>query len=239
MWVLLALDLAALAFLIVSSLMAGAILAFQPDSAQAEELLRQYEDTSRSDVALNSLLTFMLFGLIPFAWVLGTRVKPWAGTRKFLHLDGRWKDLGKAILLTIPILIGVTLLIVVYVLATEGPDGLTTEPEDESQNPAVDSVVANITLPLALLVSLCAGIGEEVLFRGILQKRLGIWGQAALFGLAHAGGGYIPQIVFAAALGVLFGYLLKRGWPLWALMVTHFLYDFVLLSSVLYFPEYG
>lgn len=68
----------------------------------------------------------------------------------------------------------------------------------------------NITIPLILLVSGVAGLTEELLFRGILLKRLGrvmpwTWAailQAVLFGLIHAGYGTWTHVVGPAAFGL-------------------------------------
>jgi membrane protease YdiL (CAAX protease family) len=47
-----------------------------------------------------------------------------------------------------------------------------------------------------LWFGLCAGIGEEFLFRGALQPRLGMWWTGLLFALAHSGTGGFKSMNF-------------------------------------------
>jgi uncharacterized protein len=87
-----------------------------------------------------------------------------------------------------------------------------------------------------VLVSLMAGIGEEVLFRGVIQAgladRLPAWlavGIAALlFGAAHWL--TMAYAVFATLIGVYLGILFLVTENLLAPIVTHALYDVVALS---------
>jgi uncharacterized protein len=107
----------------------------------------------------------------------------------------------------------------------------------------VDLVEEHLTPYLAgasaggiVLVSLMAGIGEEVLFRGVIQAgladRLPAWlavGIAAvLFGVAHWL--TVSYAVFATLIGVYLGILFLVTENLVAPVVTHALYDVVALS---------
>lgn len=89
------------------------------------------------------------------------------------------------------------------------------------------------------VISLLAGLGEEMLFRGVLQEltsRLmadpaGVWvGLAAaslLFGLAHA---ITPSYVLLASLmGLYLGWLWIATGNLWVPITAHALYDFLAL----------
>ena len=95
-----------------------------------------------------------------------------------------------------------------------------------------------------VLLSLMAGIGEEVLFRGVIQAgladRLPAWlavGIAALlFGAAHWL--TMSYAVFAALIGVYLGLLFLVTGNLLAPAVTHALYDAVALS-ILVRPKPG
>jgi membrane protease YdiL (CAAX protease family) len=85
------------------------------------------------------------------------------------------------------------------------------------------------------LVALLAGVGEELLFRGVLQSVLSRWTTpiaglvitALLFALAHA----LSKLYFLLALiiGLCFGWLVFQYDDLVAPMVAHSLYDFVAL----------
>ena len=86
------------------------------------------------------------------------------------------------------------------------------------------------------LVSVLAGIGEEALFRGVLQglftEWLGVWSALAvtsvLFGLAHfVTSGYA---ILAGLIGVYLGALTLAHHNLLVPMVVHALYDFVALT---------
>ncbi|MCY7358027.1 MAG: CPBP family intramembrane metalloprotease [Rudanella sp.] len=85
-------------------------------------------------------------------------------------------------------------------------------------------------LVLALLViAVLPAIGEEVLFRGVLQRRLtewtgnnphiGIWLAAAVFSAIHMQFyGFFPRML----LGALFGYLYLWSGNLWVPVLAHF-----------------
>ena len=89
------------------------------------------------------------------------------------------------------------------------------------------------------VISIVAGLGEEMLFRGLLQDGLatkiggpaGVWTglivASIVFGLAHA----ITRtyVVLAAFVGVYLGLLFLVSGNLFAPIVAHALYDFVAL----------
>lgn len=85
-------------------------------------------------------------------------------------------------------------------------------------------------------VSLCAGIGEEFLFRGVIQPLLGIWVTAVLFVGLH---GYLNLRdwrisiygLYMTAVVVLFG-LLTIEYGLTSAVVAHTLVDILLLTGV-------
>lgn len=85
------------------------------------------------------------------------------------------------------------------------------------------------------MVAILAGVGEELLFRGVLQTKIGDWttpliGLAVtslLFGLAHA----LSKLyfLFAVAVGGFLGWLAWRYDDLVAPMVAHAVYDLLAL----------
>ncbi|MEA3190203.1 MAG: Type prenyl endopeptidase Rce1-like [Thermoplasmata archaeon] len=98
---------------------------------------------------------------------------------------------------------------------------------------------ANITLYHVLMISAVAAVGEELLYRGLVQtglwhalKRIHAGGamavaitlQAALFGFAHAGYQNLQHFLFAALFGLLSGVVAWR-FGLWAAIMLHFLID--------------
>jgi uncharacterized protein len=91
------------------------------------------------------------------------------------------------------------------------------------------------SIPQFAMVALLAGVGEELLFRGALQTKIGEWTTpivglaitSLLFGLAHA----LSKLyfAFAVAVGAFLGWLAFQFHDLVAPMVAHGLYDFVAL----------
>ena len=89
------------------------------------------------------------------------------------------------------------------------------------------------------LISLSAGVGEEMLFRGVLQASLmdwlGVgWGLALasiLFGVLHPIS--VSYIVIAGFLGLYLGAIWIYNGNLLTVMVTHALYDFVALGYLI------
>ena len=88
------------------------------------------------------------------------------------------------------------------------------------------------------LISLAAGWGEELLFRGLIQAGLGNWTPpliailltSVLFGLFH----FVSPAYFVAALlvSVYFGWLFWQFDSLWIPILSHTVYDFLMLLFV-------
>jgi membrane protease YdiL (CAAX protease family) len=116
-----------------------------------------------------------------------------------------------------------------------GPFRSIKEFFDEEARP----ILAGCTWPDLALISLAAGVGEEMLFRGVLQGVLSRWlgpGQgwgaaSVLFGLLHPiTPGYI---LIAGLMGAYLGGLWMLNGNLLTVMVAHALYDFVALVLLL------
>lgn len=76
-----------------------------------------------------------------------------------------------------------------------------------------------------LLVAAAAGLGEELLFRGVLHERFGLAISNVLFGLAHL---ITPLYAVAAGvIGLYLGWLFDRTGNLLAPIIAHGLYDFL------------
>jgi hypothetical protein len=102
------------------------------------------------------------------------------------------------------------------------------------------SLIKRLKLNLfdVFFVSLCAGIGEEILFRGAIQEWLGIWLTALVFIALH---GYISlsdwritiygilMVVVSAGLGYLFVHF-----GLVAAITAHFLIDLIIFVCLKY-----
>lgn len=92
-------------------------------------------------------------------------------------------------------------------------------------------LLPHVNWPVILTVSLCAGVGEEALFRAGLQTLLGdhvgapgaIALSAALFAAVHFGKPVVTVLIFA--IGCLFGVIYWQTGSLLAVALGHAIYD--------------
>jgi uncharacterized protein len=75
----------------------------------------------------------------------------------------------------------------------------------------------------AVLVSVAAGVGEELLFRGALQPRVGVGPSAALFAVLHVQY-QLPGMLMIFVVGVALGALKRRTATTFTILV-HVFYD--------------
>ncbi len=88
---------------------------------------------------------------------------------------------------------------------------------------------------MLMLVALAAGIGEELLFRGVIQAGLGDWigpgfglvAASLLFGLVHAMSR--AYFLLATLVGLYLGLLYLWTGNLLVVILVHFLYDWIAL----------
>jgi membrane protease YdiL (CAAX protease family) len=84
-------------------------------------------------------------------------------------------------------------------------------------------------LPALALLSICAGLGEEVFFRGALQGAIGLVPTALVFGIAHVGvpkREMLPYFAYTVLVGLVFGFV-RLGQPLFPLVIAHALVDLI------------
>ncbi len=72
-------------------------------------------------------------------------------------------------------------------------------------------------------IAVCAGVGEELFFRGLLQSTLGTVPSAVVFGVFHAL--TLTYFLFATAMGLYFSLLLVWSGNLLLVIVAHAAYD--------------
>lgn len=102
--------------------------------------------------------------------------------------------------------------------------------------------VSNLILNIVMIAGF-AGIGEELFFRGVLQ-RLAIWGfknvwigiivTAVLFSALHLQFyGFFPRFLLGVLLGAVYWY----SGSLWPAIVAHFFYDALLITLAYFNPS--
>ncbi|MGQ0735687.1 MAG: lysostaphin resistance A-like protein [Acidobacteriota bacterium] len=105
----------------------------------------------------------------------------------------------------------------------------------------VRAVYADVLVPLfgrlnvssVILIGAVAGVGEEWLFRGLLQPVVGIVAASAIFGIVHVGGrGMWAFGVWAALMGGALGGLMMATGGLAAPVVAHGVYDILALLYI-------
>lgn len=92
---------------------------------------------------------------------------------------------------------------------------------------------ARLDRPGIVAIGAAAGLGEEWLFRGVLQPVLGYWLTSLIFGLAHVGG--IRMLAFgiwATGMGLVMGGLAIATGGLIAPIVAHGVYDMLALEYI-------
>ena len=104
-----------------------------------------------------------------------------------------------------------------------------TPDQSRSINEVSQQLLANVTNPgAAVALALAAGIGEEILFRGALQPRLGIFAAALLFAVLHTQYAISLASLEIFILGLALGLLRKRAGVTGAI-IAHAGYDLILL----------
>lgn len=208
---------------IVGALFLFAILA---GPAEGEPAFADDADMARIIHWLNVGLALLMFGGLPLLWVAMTREERLEGTLRWLGLKGaqrnNWFWLGMGSFVAVGLYVSVIIL-ALFLHAIEA---------DPGGDPMFEQMVKVGGWPLIIAVSISAGVGEEILFRGILQRWLGVIGQAALFGAVHVNQGWIA-VAFIFGVALVFGLLRRQGMPLWSLMVAHAAYDFILFGQLL------
>jgi membrane protease YdiL (CAAX protease family) len=100
---------------------------------------------------------------------------------------------------------------------------------------AVEALFKNAITPAgAVIVGISAGLGEELVFRGVLLPRLGIVLPALLFTALHAFQYNFDALVWILILGVVLGFVRKKTNTTTCVLI-HGTYDLVLLLAAYLF----
>jgi hypothetical protein len=127
-------------------------------------------------------------------------------------------------------------ILLLYVLQLVG--GILWEAIDPDQVALVDNLSKILYQDFGfwqwLALSIGAGVGEEILFRGALQPVLGIWFTSILFAIVHVQYGFLtPATAVLFILSVILGYIRQRHSTTVTILV-HFGYNLTLALITLW-----
>ncbi|UCH80600.1 MAG: CPBP family intramembrane metalloprotease [Nitrospiraceae bacterium] len=99
----------------------------------------------------------------------------------------------------------------------------------------VGAIFRNSGLNDLVVISLLAGVGEELLFRGVIQVRFGIVFASVLFGVLH----FVSPAyaIVTAIMGLYLGIIFHISGGLLAPVIIHFLYDLAALVYLKYYVK--
>jgi len=130
--------------------------------------------------------------------------------------------------------VGVAVALVIFGSVFDRLIAHLTPEQSKSIQQASDQLLKNVNglLP-AVAIALAAGIGEEILFRGALQPRLGIVAAALIFAVLHAQYAISLATLEIFILGLFLGMLRRRAGTI-AAIIAHSSYDMILLMIALF-----
>lgn len=183
-------------------------------------------------------------------FTLGSLLTAWVAFRgrwrQGLHLH-TWPTPAGLLYLPVLLLGGFLLMQLVYWFNQQLPLPDSLWEMENQQNWLVEQVLRMESpweFALTLLVAgIAPAVGEELLFRGLVQPQLrrwtgsvhwAVWIAAILFSAIHLQfAGFIPRML----LGALLGYLLVWTHSLWAPILAHFLFNGVQIVVFYFFRE--
>lgn len=105
--------------------------------------------------------------------------------------------------------------------------------DSAGETPELIVFMAGLPIVVRLLISLSAGVVEELFFRGFLQPRIGVALTTVLFVGAHLGYAQPLMLFGLTVLSLLYGGLVKWRGSIWAAITAHTLFDAVQLLVVI------
>lgn len=96
----------------------------------------------------------------------------------------------------------------------------------------ISPLVKELDVKSAFMISVAAGFGEELFFRGFLQVEIGLIASSILFSLLHFAGlvkKYLAVAIVYFLVSLYLGLLFQSYQSLWVPIGAHFLYDFLVL----------
>ena len=98
---------------------------------------------------------------------------------------------------------------------------------------AVEDLFKFDSAALAVAIGVTAGVTEELLFRGLLQPRIGLWFANLLFAAVHAFQYHWDGLLAVFLIGLLLGYV-RRYTNTTCCIIIHGLYDCLLVLTYIY-----
>lgn len=178
-------------------------------------------------LAFGAVVTFGLFTLPVLLYVGIVHGLGPAGVFRALGL--RPEGAGRALALGAGLALGFLVAFALLVAAVS-----PWLPQEALQNEQALAIARAVTPPVALLLAVSSGLGEELFFRGFLQPRLGILLTSVIFALAHLNYGSVSEVVVVFALSLALGYAYRATGNLWTPVAAHFTFNFVQLLIGMY-----
>ena len=85
----------------------------------------------------------------------------------------------------------------------------------------LEEMVKRMTILGAVVMAVGAGFWEEVIFRSLMQPKLGLVLSSLFFGVIHSAYGFIPNIPLTALAGLALGLLYRRRGNIFAPIIAH------------------
>jgi membrane protease YdiL (CAAX protease family) len=120
-----------------------------------------------------------------------------------------------------------------YLLLTRAPSNWLVDGVRAVYHEILKPLFSRLGVTSIIALGAAAGLGEEWLFRGVLQPLIGLAPTCAAFGLAHVGGvRMLPFGIWASGMGLVMGLLAIATGGLIAPMVAHGVYDMMALEYI-------
>jgi membrane protease YdiL (CAAX protease family) len=122
-----------------------------------------------------------------------------------------------------------------YAVLTSAPDSWLVRGVRAVYHEVLVPLFGRLDVASIVVIGVAAGVGEEWLFRGVLQSIVGLVPASLAFGAVHVGSRAMVAFgVWAAAMGLILGSLAIATGGLIAPMVAHGAYDILALAYVRY-----
>ncbi len=152
-------------------------------------------------------------------------------TARVLDVAPRWGDPARDV--PLGLVAAFTLAGVNYLLLTRAPANWVVTGVRTAYRETIVPLFGGLHPLGALAIGAAAGIGEEWLFRGVLQPTVGLIAASVIFGAAHVGGlRMLPFGVWATGMGLVMGALAIATDGLSAPIVAHGVYDMLALEYI-------